>query len=991
MGRNYLCQPKINNMKRRYLRISFLLIFIGLGGVLTGFYPFNNDAREYVPRQKSSELQLPKIKPAIDYLAKIRNNQYTGLIDPSDLKRVNEQLNKVGSSRDLELTWSNLGPDNFGGRTRAIVSDNQDASAKTVFAAGVSGGIWKSTNEGITWHKINTEGSNLYVSCMIQASDGTIYAGTGESFAAETMSGLEDMGYTGGFMGQGIYKSTDGNNFTLLSATEPEYNNTESDWAYVNELAYDNTNSRLFAATNTGLKFSNDGGQNWATATDTAGTELNMNAFDVQVSSDGVVLACVDNLCYLSLSGKTDEFVIRSVGDSISLPNSNVTRIEFAFAPSDPNVAYASVVNQLGNVYNIYRSDDKGYSWRIILPGTPFVPIFLGQGVYNNALTVFPENPDKILLGGFVLYQGEKIQEEGLFDWRVVSEGFTNPQFASYLHRDSHTNIFSHGSDNTFYAGTDGGVAIGTALGNEYTYATGNRNYYTTQFYRIAYSGIENYNLGGTQDNGCILITGTANTSRQGKEILNGDGGACAVSLINNQIVVVSAPGGFMLRSEDAGENYSTQFLTGDISNDQAFITPLSLWESFNNPNSRDSVYFHAREEIPGGTTIQVRSQNSGQPFYYTLPEDITLQDGDSILVQDLVSSRLFIPTANHIWMTKELHNFGKTPEWFEISGAAVGMIGTPQCVAYSSDANHLFVGTQEGKLYRISNLALAYDYERADISSPSCIVSTDEIPLYVPGTTDPIEQVITSIAVDPSNSSNVIVTLGNYGNEYYVLFTENALDEVPEFNSRQGNLPQMPVYSSVIEMTDNNVAIIGTEHGIFATEDIHADSPEWYAQGGSMGTVPVFELKQQIVARAEDEVVLVAGNETIIVPYPGATNYGIIYAATYGRGLLRCNTFRKPVGVDEINVTQKVNKEQLMLYPNPVYHSATISIDVLNQGQATIQVIDLSGRVVSEEKESVLKGVNKLSFDLSYLASGTYIMKVAAGNQVFTGKFIVK
>ncbi len=991
MGRNYLCQPKINNMKRRYLRISFLLIFIGLGGILTGFYPYNNHSREYVPRQENSKLQTPKIKPATDYLIKIRNNQHTGLINPADLKRVKEQLKKVGSSRELGLTWRNLGPDNFGGRTRAIVSDNQDASGNTVYAAGVSGGIWKSTNNAITWHKINSEGSNLYVSCMIQTPDGTIYAGTGESFAAEMMSGLDDMGYTGGFMGQGVYKSTDGDSFALLPSTEPDFNNMDGDWAYINELAYDDNRNRLFAATNTGLKYSNNGGDSWMTAKDTSGTELNMNAYDVQVSSEGVVLACVDNKCYLSLSGNINEFVTRSVGDSVSLPESNVSRIEFAFAPSDPNVAYASVVNQLGKVYNIYRSDDKGYTWRIILPGTPFVPVFLGQGVYDNSLTVYPDDPGKILLGGFVLYQGEKIQEEGLFDWRVISEGYADPSYASFLHWDIHTNVFRNGSSNVFFCGTDGGVSRGTSNNNIYTYATTNSNYFTTQFYRVAYSGLENYNLGGTQDNGCILITGTANTSKQGKMILNGDGGGCAVSLINDQVIVVSAPGGFMLRSEDAGKNYSTQFLNGSIANPQAFITPISLWESFDNPNSRDSIYYYAREEIPGGTTIQVRSQNSGQPFYYTLPADVTLHNGDSILVQDVVSSRLFIPTANHIWMTKELHNFGKTPEWFEISGSVVGMIGIPQCVAFSSDANHLFVGTQDGKLYRISNLALAYNYERADISSPSCIVSTDEIPLYVPGTSDPIDQVITSIAVDPSNSNNVIVTLGNYGNEHYVLFTENALDEVPEFNSRQGNLPPMPVYSSIIEMTDNNVAIIGTEYGIFVTENIHANNPVWYAQTGSMGKVPVFDLKQQIVGHAEDEVVLINGNETTIIPYPGATNYGIIYAATYGRGLMRCNTFRKPVGVDEIAANQKVIKEHLTLYPNPVYHNATISFDVTDQGQATIQIIDLSGRVVREEKESVLKGANKLSFDLSYLTSGTYIMKVITGNQVFTGKFIVK
>jgi len=525
--------------------------------------------------------------------------------------------------------------------------------------------------------------------------------------------------------------------------------------------------------------------------------------------------------------------------------------------------------------------------------------------------------------------------------------------------------------------------------GNDYAYVTSNSNYYTSQFYAIGYSGLENFNLGGAQDNGSIVISGTGNTPRQGELILGGDGGPCVSSLINHEIVVVSAPGGFLLRSEDAGDNYSTQFLSGDIANDQAFITPVALWESFDNPNSRDSVYFHAREEIQGGTTIQVRSNNSGQPFYYTLPNDITLHNGDSLFIRDMVSSRLFIATSNHIWMTKELHNFGKTPEWFEISDATVGMIGTPQCIAYSSDGNHVFIGTQAGRLFRISNLALAYDYERADINSPSCIVSTKEIPLLIPGTSDPVEQVITSIAVDPSDPNNVLVTLGNYGNEYYILFSEDALNEVPEFNSRQGNMPQMPVYSSVIEMTDNNIVVIGTEYGIFVTENIHENAPEWYLEDGEMGKVPVFELKQQIVARAEDEVVLINGNETIVIPYPGATNYGIIYAATYGRGLMKCNTFRKPVGIDEIVAGENLLKEELILYPNPVNDFVNLEFDIIKQGVVSVQVVDLSGKVVSSKQLDARKGKNKLSVDLSHLAAGTYIMKAVSGSQVFTGKFI--
>jgi len=977
-------------MRRRYLHFSLLLIFIVLGGTTIGLYSFKN-SQSYIPRENKSELQLPRIKPASEYLATIKNNQHTGVINPTDLKRAKEQLKNLASSRELNLTWIQLGPDNFGGRTRAIICDNQDASANTLFAAGVSGGIWKSTNLAITWNKINTGNDNLYVSCMIQIPNGTIYAGTGESFAAQTMSNLGNMGYSGGFMGQGVFKSTDGENFSLLPATEPSFNNDNGDWAYVNELAYDNTKGRLYAATNTGLKYSDDNGASWSNATHTAGTVLNMNAYDVQVNSAGVVIACVDNMCYLSQSGSSSNFILRSDTSSISLPDNNVSRIEFAFAPSDATVAYASVVNQFGNVYNIYRSDDSGYSWRIILPGTNFVPVFLGQGVYDNSITVFPNNPDKILLGGYVLYQGEKIQEEGLFDWRVVSEGFSNPLVASYLHLDIHTNVFRNGSDNTFFTGTDGGVSKGTVNGNEYAHAASNRNYFTTQFYSIGYSGLENFNLGGSQDNGTIVISGEGNTVKQGELILRGDGGPCASSLINHEIIVVSGTAGLVSRSEDAGENYSTQFLTDDITNPQAFITPISLWESFNNSNSRDSVTYYARENIQGGTTIQVRSSNSGQPFYYTLPNDFNLQEGDSMRVQDVVSSRLFIATANHLFMTKELHNFGKVPEWFEVSGSTVGMIGIPQCITHSSDGNHVFIGTQDGRLFRVSNLALAYNYERADINSPSCIVSTVEIPLNIPGTTDPIDQVITSIAVDPSNSNNVLVTLGNYGNDYYVLFTENALAETPEFNSCQGNLPQMPVYSSVIEMTNNNLAIIGTESGIFITENIHDNSPVWYSQANQMGAVPVFDLKQQIVGQNPDEVVLVNGNEVIVIPYPGATNFGSIYAATYGRGLMRCNTFRKPVGVNEIFSNSNLIKEELKLYPNPVVEMASIELDIDTKGILNIQVVDLTGKIINSQETRVVEGFNKLDINLAYLNTGTYIIKAVSGNQIFTSKFIVK
>ncbi|HJN05767.1 MAG TPA: hypothetical protein QF480_04055, partial [Bacteroidales bacterium] len=308
-------------MKRKNLPLSLALISIVLGGIIFGFSNSQSESK-YIPRSSDNESLVYGIKPSVEYIALIRNNQTTGVIAPEYLNRVQDQLKDFEESRSfVNLTWRQLGPDNFGGRTRAIMFDNQDATAKTLYAAGVSGGIWKSENVGISWQKINSESYNLNVTCMQQDAGGTIYAGTGESFAAETMSGLEEMGFTGGFMGQGIFKSTDGNNFTLIPSTQPQFNDANSDWAFINELAVNLNSGSLFAATNSGLKYSTDGGNSWSVAKDTSGAELVMNSFDVQVSSDGAIVACIDNSCYISTSGDVDAFVNRSTGDSVSLPS----------------------------------------------------------------------------------------------------------------------------------------------------------------------------------------------------------------------------------------------------------------------------------------------------------------------------------------------------------------------------------------------------------------------------------------------------------------------------------------------------------------------------------------------------------------------------------------------------------------------------------------------------------------------------------------------
>ena len=970
-------------MKKRNLPLKLFLINVFLGASLISFYSFIG--AQDLSLTKTGNQHLKEIKQAKEFLTKIRNNQHTGLITPADLKRVSEEMEKIPVSRELNLEWKQLGPDNMGGRTRAILFDKNSSK---IYAAGVSGGIFRSDNQGTTWKKVNMNSYNLNVTCMVQAPNGDIYAGTGESFNAEAYSGLGQMGYSSGFMGTGIYKSTDGENFKLLESTKPDFNNMESDWVFVNELASDPNNNRIYAATNNGLKFTIDGGKTWNTAKDNEGNELTGFVWDVKIGPNSLAVACVDNLAYVSVNGDVNGFVLRSTGDSVSLPNEDVGRIEFAIAPSDPAKIYASVIKNDGDLNSIFLSDNSGESWRVILPYTQSVNIFHKQGIYDNALTVFPNDPGRVLIGGIDMWQGQMFEEQGYYEWKSVSQSLTGPLSPTYLPQNQHTYVFFPGSDDSFMVGTDGGVFRGKFASDFYTYETSNRNYFTSQTYAVGISGIKNYVTGGTQDNGTIKITGKSNTKKQGEVIFPLIGGPSAISIINPEVLVITSVNGIIRRSDDGGENYSVagQFPGSDISNSE-FRTPVLLYEDFNNTYSTDSIWYHAREEIPGGTTIQVRSHNGGQPFYYTTPSDVDLSPGDSIQIQDIVTCYFFVAVANNIYYTKDLLQFAKAPEWFKISNASYGMQGVPYSIALSGNGNHLFVGTDNGKLYRISNLNKATTFELADVSSPTCIVATQPIELLVPGTSDEISQVVTSISINRDDPNKVMITLGNYGNKAYVMYSKNALDQYPVFDSRQGDLPHMPVYSSILEMMDPDIAILGTEHGIYVTENINTDSPKWSKQRTDMGSVPVFELKQQTVSQPPMRVELKNGNEITYQDYHGTTNWGSIYAATYGRGLFRCDNFFM-VGIDDTPFKQET--VQLKLYPNPAYDYTTFEMSSDKNKNILLNVYDLAGRMVSTREIRLVKGLNKIRIDLTDLQKGIYILRVITDERGYSSKFII-
>jgi Secretion system C-terminal sorting domain len=62
--------------------------------------------------------------------------------------------------------------------------------------------------------------------------------------------------------------------------------------------------------------------------------------------------------------------------------------------------------------------------------------------------------------------------------------------------------------------------------------------------------------------------------------------------------------------------------------------------------------------------------------------------------------------------------------------------------------------------------------------------------------------------------------------------------------------------------------------------------------------------------------------------------------------------------------------------YPIPSNHRITLAIEGASEGDAQIEVIDLTGRVAIKETKSLQLGNNEVSFDISNLSNGIYIVK---------------
>lgn len=241
------------------------------------------------------------------------------------------------------IAWQERGPNNVGGRIRAVMVDKNDLTNKKIWVGGVGGGIWYTndiTAANPVWNKVNDFLDNMAISDIIQdpSTPNTMYAGTGEGY------------FNGGAQqGLGVFKSTDGGTtWAALGSTAA--------FEYVQDLEIDN-NGKIYAAVRSstasqrGIMRSSDGGATWVQVLTTPTASSNSGC-DLELSKNGDLYASVgifnNGGIYKSPAGVNagnagtwTNITPNPTTGAIEAPNNQWARIRLAASPSDNNVLYA--------------------------------------------------------------------------------------------------------------------------------------------------------------------------------------------------------------------------------------------------------------------------------------------------------------------------------------------------------------------------------------------------------------------------------------------------------------------------------------------------------------------------------------------------------------------------------------------------------------------------------------------------------------------------
>ena len=781
----------------------------------------------------------------------------TGVPNYSSKLQVQQQLKersrfRVGAvpGQDTATPWYTIGPNNEAGRTRAALFDLADtADYNRVIAGGVSGGLWINndiTDASQAWTQVNIPG-NLAVSNIIQDPSNTnvMYVGTGESYTS------------GDVTGNGIYKSNNGGSSwrqifgstsgAVTSTFDTGYNIYEVEgYFYVNDLViWDHdenpaTDEYLFAALGYsshskmadtyldfyeyGLYRSTDGGTNWSkinVLNSVTNQNEHINDMDVQVVSNRLWLSTTSSNFndggnfYYSDDGST---FTRATPTWDNTP-AGIARTEIAPSATDTDTHY--IIANVGNKANLYKTVDNFATITTLNEpqddevGMPADDFTRGQSSYDLEIEVDPTNDDIVYAGGINWHRSDDggTTWEQITKWNNFSSWFPNVTNISVTHADQHGLYFRPNDSDQAVVVNDGGVAYSSSLSqatNTITFSDREDNFITTQFYRVAqtpddFAGTDLV-FGGTQDNGTYQLSNPGQSLTGASVVTSGDGAA----------TFFDQEGGSYMISNYIYNNSITRF-DYDASGNRlpGFGTDLSAADQLNLPSNE-------------GSFINPAALDSYNDVYFS--------NGGN---QD----RTVNPAVDKNAYIRVITDLDGTPSTFTIEnvGTNTDYITALEVSRHTTNTTTLFIGLRSGELKKITNAGTS---------------GGASIPTSVHNQVGSISDIHIGESED-----DIYLTYYNYGINGNIQYSSNG---GTSFSNKEGDLPDIPVFSILHNPYEEDEVIVGTELGVWKTDNFTSESPNWTVADEGMSDVAVYDM---------------------VFRGPTAVNNRVV-AATYGRGI---------------------------------------------------------------------------------------------------------
>ena len=398
-----------------------------------------------------------------------------------EISDLNAQTNPSMSKMLENYSWRAIGPANMGGRVTDI--DGVPGDPSTFYVSGADGGIFKTTNGGVSFNPIfeNQRAYSIGALTIAPSDNNILWVGTGEGDPRNSV------GY-----GWGVYKSIDGG----MSWKHLGLKNTER----IKRIVVDPKNPNIACVCALGKEWGPnkergvfktiDGGETWEKI---LYIDENTGCADIamEVNNPRIMYAGMwtfrrkpwrfddggkNTALYRTMDGGETWKKIMN-----GLPDKDMARPGVHIAQSEPNIIYLMTEFEGGGT--AFKSEDRGENWEMVNddPNINFRPF------YYSDVRVDPNQPNVLFsISGRLS--------------RSKDSGNTWEQIAKTVHGDHQALWIDPTNSKYILNGSDGGFQRSFDGGDSWEIIN---NIELSQFYQMEIDNKKPYNIyGGLQDNG---------------------------------------------------------------------------------------------------------------------------------------------------------------------------------------------------------------------------------------------------------------------------------------------------------------------------------------------------------------------------------------------------------------------------------------------------------------------------------------------------------